>query len=169
MIMLEKTKKSILKVDRFIANIEGAVLITGLIIMVLAGTAQVVLRNFFNSGVEWADMFARSLVLWVGFIGASLATRRSKHINIEVISKFITNPKFSKIRATYVNVISFVITSMLAWGAIEFIIIESKNGMTAFLNIPTWIIFIIVPISLVLISIRFFLEIFIGRIEEETI
>ncbi|MEI6092188.1 MAG: TRAP transporter small permease [bacterium] len=167
--MFEKTKKVVLKIEGSIASIEKTALIIGLIVMVVAGTMQVLLRNFFNTGLEWADMLARSLVLWVGFIGASLATRRSKHINIEVISKLVTNAKFSKIRALYVNIVSFVITSILAWASIQFIIIEAKDGMTAFLHIPTWVIFIIVPISLVLISIRFFLEIFVGRIEEETV
>ena len=155
------------KIEHYIAKIEGYTLVIGLITMIAAGTTQVILRNFFNTGIEWGDMLTRSLVLWVGFVGASLATRRSKHINIELVSKFIINPKLSKIRERIVNIIALFISTTLAVNAILFTYAERQNDMTAFLIIPTWVVFIIVPISLTLISIRLLIEVITGyRIEE---
>jgi TRAP-type C4-dicarboxylate transport system permease small subunit len=160
--------KMLKKVEYYISKIETYVLVIGLITMIIAGTTQVILRNFFNTGLEWGDMLARSLVLWVGFVGASLATRRSKHINIELMSKFITNPKLSKIRERVVNIIALFISTMLAIQAIIFTHAEAQDNMTAFLKVPTWVIFIIVPISLCLISIRFLIEVITGHRIEET-
>jgi len=155
------------KIEDYIAKIEGYVLVTGLLTMIAAGTLQVILRNFFNTGLQWGDMLARALVLWVGFIGASLATRRAKHINIELISKFIKNHKLSAIRARTVTFISFVISAILSVAAIMFTIAEKANNMTAFLNVPTWVVFLIVPISFVLITLRFLIELITGHSIEE--
>jgi TRAP-type C4-dicarboxylate transport system permease small subunit len=153
--------------ENYIAKIEGYVLVVGLITMIAAGTLQVILRNFFNTGLEWGDMLARALVLWVGFIGASLATRRGKHINIELVSKFITNPKLSAIRLRVVTLISFLISGTLTVTAIIFTKAEMDNNMIAFLNVPTWVVFLIVPISFVLITLRFLIELIIGSSIEE--
>ncbi len=153
--------------ENYIAKIEGYVLVVGLITMIAAGTLQVILRNFFNTGLEWGDMLARALVLWVGFIGASLATRRGKHINIELVSKFITNPKLSAIRLRVVTLISFLISGTLTVTAIIFTKAEMDNNMIAFLNVPTWVVFLIVPISFLLITSRFLIELIIGRSIEE--
>jgi len=155
------------KIENYIAKIEGYVLVAGLIIMISAGTLQVILRNFFNTGLEWGDMLARALVLWVGFIGASLATRRGKHINIELVSKFIKNPKLSMIRLRVVALIAFFISGTLSVTAIIFTRAEIDNNMTAFLNVPTWVVFLIVPISFVLITLRFLIELITGRSIEE--
>jgi TRAP-type C4-dicarboxylate transport system permease small subunit len=155
------------KIENYIAKIESYVLVAGLLLMIAAGTLQVILRNFFNTGLEWGDMLARALVLWVGFIGASLATRRGKHINIELVSKFITNPKLSMIRERIVTFIAFFLSGTLSVTGIIFTRAEVDNNMIAFLNIPTWVVFLIVPISFVLITLRFLIELITGRVIEE--
>ncbi|MDE2237792.1 MAG: TRAP transporter small permease subunit, partial [Elusimicrobia bacterium] len=40
---------------------------------------QVLRRELFGSGALWADPLLRSLVLWVGFLGAALAAAEDKH------------------------------------------------------------------------------------------
>ena len=48
---------------------------------------QIFLRNVFTTGLAWGDLVLRNLVLWIGFIGATLATREGKHINIDILSR----------------------------------------------------------------------------------
>ena len=48
-------------------------------------TTQIVLRNFFASGLFWADELVRLLVLWLAVAGALAATRDRRHIAIELI------------------------------------------------------------------------------------
>jgi TRAP-type C4-dicarboxylate transport system permease small subunit len=166
--MFSKVKEALLKLERHLFLFEEWVLVFGLITMVTMGTLQVVLRNFFNTGVEWADMFVRALVLWVGFLGASLATRKSKHIRIDIFSKIMTGKRSSVVREVILNVLSLALVILLLKASIEFTRAEATNQMTAFLNVPTWIVFIIVPISLGLIAIRLVIEIMLGRpIEQE--
>ena len=70
-------------------RVETGVIATLLIALVLLGCMQIVLRNFFHSGVLWADPMMRHLVLWLGCLGAALATTRVRHINIDVFSRLV--------------------------------------------------------------------------------
>ena len=168
--MFSKIKDTLLKAERTLFILEEWALVFGLTIMITFGTMQVLLRNFFNTGVEWADMLVRALVLWVGFLGASLATRKSKHINIEIISKLITNPTLSKIRVRLVNTISLFIVLMLLKLSIDYTFLEAGNNLYAFLKVPSWVVFIIVPISFLLIALRLLIELILGSpIEREEI
>ncbi|MBN1113705.1 MAG: TRAP transporter small permease [Oligoflexia bacterium] len=151
---MTKLQRNLIKTEALIARLENAVLIASFVLMIFLGSMQVFLRNAFNTGVEWADVFVRALVLWVGFTGASLATRRSRHINIDIFSKLLTNDRLKMIRKRVVNFISLVISALLFKASVEFLITEMDSNMTAFLNIPTWIVFIIVPVSLFVITLR---------------
>ena len=61
--------------NKWIEKTETVLLIVILTVMILLSFLQVLLRNFFDQGLLWGDIFLRNLVLWVGFLGASLATR----------------------------------------------------------------------------------------------
>ena len=54
--------------------------------IVLAGT-QILLRNLFDSGFVWIDPLLRVMVLWLGLLGATVATRQDKHIRIDLLSR----------------------------------------------------------------------------------
>ncbi|UCD10382.1 MAG: TRAP transporter small permease subunit, partial [Nitrospinaceae bacterium] len=76
------------KIDAGLAKLEATFIVATLSVMILLSFGQVILRNFFHGGILWADLFLRQGVLWVGFLGASLATREGRHISIEVLSHF---------------------------------------------------------------------------------
>ena len=59
------------RIDQFIGRIEKILLAVMLGLMVLMAFSQIVLRNFFATGIPWGDSLVRYLVLWVGFIGAA--------------------------------------------------------------------------------------------------
>ena len=77
------------KINAWIEQTETALLVLVLGFMVVFAFLQVVLRNIFDEGILWGDILLRHLVLWVGFIGASLATREQKHINIDLFSRWL--------------------------------------------------------------------------------
>lgn len=158
--------KLLKKIEIIIANLEEYLLVTSLITMVLLGATQVILRNFFNTGINWGEQLVRALVLWVGFLGASLATRRNKHINIDIMSKFIKNEKIKKIKNFFINIISIVIVGILFKVSIDFLIVEIESNIKTFLNIPTWIIFLIVPISFFIIALRILINILTSSVIE---
>jgi TRAP-type C4-dicarboxylate transport system permease small subunit len=74
-----------LEILRRIEDLLLAVLV--LILVVLAG-GQIVLRDFFHTGISWADPLMRQLVLWTGMLGALAAVRDEKHIALDVLQRF---------------------------------------------------------------------------------
>lgn len=132
---------------------------------------QVILRNFFDYSILWADIFSRHLILWVGFIGASLATYENKHINIDVLSRFLS-PKKKQLSTIFTRLFSAIICILLAKASYVFIADERAAGSTLFWGIPVWIFMSIIFIGFVVISFRFILQaiqaISLPKLEEET-
>jgi len=111
------------------------------------------LRNFFNSSIEWGDIFLRHLVLWVGYFGAVIATGQRRHLRIEFISK-LSPPKFRKIFFVITNVFAAVITYLLMQASVSFVQLEMESDGALILNLPTWYFIVIIPVGYALISFR---------------
>src|SRR4030042_3169854 len=108
------------QIDQRIDRVEQILIVTFLSFMILIAFLQIVLRNFFTTGLSWGDPLLRNLVLWIGFIGATLATREGKHINIDVVSRWL--PSLGKNVVTLIiHLFSFFICCLLTYAALKFI------------------------------------------------
>ena len=147
----------ILRLDRVLSRIESAALITVLAVMVLMAFLQVILRNFFSYSILWGDTFLRHMVLWVGFLGASLATREKKHINVDVLSRILSPEK-----RRWVNMVtalfSAFVCALLSKAAYVFVLDERSAGTELFLNLPLWIFMVIILIGFAIMTFRFLLQ-----------
>ncbi|NVM57446.1 MAG: TRAP transporter small permease subunit, partial [Desulfobacterales bacterium] len=74
---------------RFFTRLEDTFLVSLLSFMIGLAFLQIVLRDFFSTGLLWADPLLKNLVIWVGLVGASIATREDKHITIDVIPRVL--------------------------------------------------------------------------------
>ena len=142
------------RMDRIIDRWEQTLLIIFLGLMILIAFSQIVLRNLFSTGLTWGDALVRDLVLWVGFIGAAMATREGKHINIDLISRWVPSPGKPMIEGV-THLFSFLICGLLTFAALKFLENESQMGNVTFLEIPSWIPGLILPISFGLMALGF--------------
>ncbi len=147
------------RADEIIDRVEQILLVILLSSMILIAFLQIVLRNVFSTGLAWGDPLVRNLVLWVGFIGAALATREGKHINIDVVSRWM--PPLGKGLVEFVTqLFSFFICCLLTFAALKFIKNEAQMGNITFLGIPAWIPQVIIPTVFGLMALRFGLHAF---------
>ena len=146
--------KVIEKLNSWIEKTETIVLVSVLFVMVIFAFLQVLLRNIFNEGILWGDILLRHLVLWVGFIGASLATREQKHINIDLFGRFVSE-KGKKIVRLVTNLFSVFICYVLANASWTFVQDEKMMGTEIFSDIPAWYFQTIIPIGFFLMAFRF--------------
>lgn len=145
------------KIDDWLAKIEAGCVILILSLMIVFSFGQMILRNLFNTGIPWADILLRQMVLWVGFLGASLATRDERHISIDILTPFL--PSFWKSAiGTVVRIATAIACSFLTWAAWKFIAFEKVGGSTLFLNLPVWIFQTILPFSFAVIALRLLLR-----------
>lgn len=123
--------------------------------MVVLATSQIFLRNFWNSGVDWVDPTLRILVLWIGLVGAMVASRELNHINIDVVSRLL--PKIGKcIVLTVTNLFSAFICGVVSYHSARFVIMEYEDGIMAFNGVPAWVCEVIIPIGFGVMALRFF-------------
>ena len=141
-------------INRWIEKTETALLVFIVSVMVILAFLQVVLRNIFDEGILWGDIFLRHLVLWVGFIGASLATRQQKHINIDLFARLLSG-KWKEFAKLITNLFAVYICALLADAGWTFVQDEIQYKTTVFKEVPAWYFQIIIPVGFLLMSFRF--------------
>jgi TRAP-type C4-dicarboxylate transport system permease small subunit len=115
---------------------EDALLVVLLSTMIVLAGTQIILRNFLDSGFVWIDPLLRVLVLWLGLLGATVATRNNKHIRIDLLSKLFD-------RNTH-RLIQSLVGQVSAW--------------TCIVIAWAWMLEVIVPVAFGLIGLRYFIK-----------
>jgi len=148
-------------IETLLARLESGVLIFLLTIMIVMAFLQVILRDFFKTGILWGDIFTRNLVLWVGFLGAALATKEGRHFNIDIVTKRLS-PMARKIFGIITNLFAAIVCYFLMQAATTFLRDELQAGTALFTieqkEIPAWYFELIIPIGFGLIMIHFLLK-----------
>ena len=150
--------------DDHISRLEKILIAALLSVMILIAFSQIVLRNFFSTGIAWGDALVRYLVVWVGFVGAAVAAKEEKHITIDVLTRWITGAGKHTLQAIS-HFSSAAICGLLTWAGIKFIWFEAQMGGTAFFNLPAWLPELIIPLTFGLMTLRYALRLINGLIK----
>jgi len=145
------------KVDSLLNKAEGVILVFFLSAMIIMAFLQVVLRNGFNSTILWVDILLRHLVLWIGFLGAALATSKERHINIDALTRFLP----SRIRLTIgvvTNLFAAAVCYLLLQASVTFLNNEIADKTTIYADIPSWYSAVIIPAGFGLFIVHFLLR-----------
>lgn len=155
--------KFILLVNR----LEDGLLVLLLSVMIALAVFQVASRNLFAEGVVWIDPLLRMLVLWVGLTGAVVATRTNNHIRIEILTKYLPAAVLPYVHRL-VYLFTLAICLLISWHAARFVLSEYEYGTMAFSSMPAWLAALIIPVSFLLIAIRYLLLLFTPQSRQET-
>lgn len=136
--------------------LEDAILVGLLLTMVGVAVMQIVLRNGFDSGFLWAESFLRVLVLWIGLAGAMAASREHRHINIDILGRFLP-PLAGRIAALFSALFTAAIAATVAWYSLDFVRVEYEAPSPAFAQVPTWVCESIMPFAFAVIALRYLL------------
>lgn len=143
-------------VDRGVAAVEKLLLLLMVAAIVLLPLAQIILRMVGHGGFAWGHEVVRTLMLWIAFVGASLATAERRHITIDLVDRSLS-PTHKAGFNIIVQTVGLLLTGYLAWVAKAYIGIQREMGDTsAILQIPVWMAQLIIPISLTVIAWRMF-------------
>jgi TRAP-type C4-dicarboxylate transport system permease small subunit len=120
---------------------------------------QIVLRDFFSTGIVWGDALLRYAVLWVAFLGAARATRDGSHIRIDLL-RLILPPGASRVVTALADLSSAVVCGVLAWAGWGFVAMDASGGGRAFADIPAWVVELVFPLSFAFMALRFLVRVF---------
>jgi TRAP-type C4-dicarboxylate transport system permease small subunit len=146
--------KFLRSLDRFFLKTEQVLLVVFLGSMVLLAFLQVVLRNVFGTGIIWADVIVRHLVLWSGFVGAALATGGERHISIDALTKFFSE-RVRHVVFIFTSAFAAIVCYYLAEAGWTYMLEERLNGGELVLGIQTWVALSVIPAGYILIALHF--------------
>lgn len=147
------------KIDNAVSKFEGAVNVALFLIMVLVVCWSVICRRVLKITFLQGEELARYLMIYVVYIGTSVGVKNKSHIGVEVFVDLL--PK--KVRA-YVKIVTeslcMLIFLVLFILSIQMMLhlIETMQ-MTTTTQVPTFCIFVCVPISMLLGILHYIVEI----------
>jgi len=147
--------------QKILQRLEDSVLVGLLLLMIGMAVTQIFLRNLFGAGIVWSDVMLRILVLWVGLIGAMVASRRDNHIAIDLLDRYL--PERAKVYTDFVvRLFTALISMIVAYYSLSFVQMEFADGSIAFAGVPTWLCEAIIPFAFAVIALRYFLLSFVN-------
>ena len=141
---------------KYLRYLEDGLLVFLLASMIVLATTQIILRNFFEVGLVWADPLLRVMVLWLGLLGATVASRDNRHIRIDLLSAFFKKRAHLFLQ-TFVGLFTAVVCAVIAWYGARWVYWDYQDGLTTFSGLPSWLLESIIPFAFGLISLRYFL------------
>lgn len=140
----------------FLRRLEDGILVSLLILMIGMAAGQVVLRNFFDSGLYWSDSLVRVAVLWVALVGAMVASRDDSHIRIDLVSRLVS-PAYKHWVERLTRLFTFIVLCLFTWGSGNFVYYEYVDEAIAFGDVPAWMLEVIMPVGGGVMAIRYLL------------
>ncbi len=132
--------------DLLLASLLGSLLLLAL--------AQIALRMFFHTGLEWAEPVGRMGVLWLALLGALGATRTHRHIAIDALPRILP-PRWHRASWAVSQLATAVICALLAWYGWGMVEMEGEAPGLFVPGIPSWWPMLAFPIGFALMSLRF--------------
>lgn len=116
------------KLLRSLHWLEDSVLISVLLATVLLAGVDIIARAVFESGVIWIPPTLRVLVLWLGLLGALLATRTREHIAVDVVGR-LAPPRVRDLINAITTLFAAVICALLAWHSERFVELADRKSV----------------------------------------
>ena len=150
--------KIMLLIREKLLRLEEILLVSAFLITLTIAVLQIILRNFFDTGILWGDSFLRIAVLWLGMMGALFASRHNNHININLGLKFLSKKSLKYIKAI-VHLFTAFICGLVAWYGFNLVFMEYEDAGIAFslsfVDVPIWFTVSIIPMSFTIMAIRY--------------
>ncbi|MEX0900239.1 MAG: TRAP transporter small permease [Gammaproteobacteria bacterium] len=134
-------------------HVEDALLVILLLALVVFAGAQIGARNLFDAGWIWGEQLVRVGVLWVGLLGAVVASRDDRHLRIDVVPRLLP-PRGQVACAVIAHGVSAGVCAVIAWHAGEFVLAEREYGAAGIGAVSGWVLQAVMPVAFALMAMR---------------
>lgn len=139
---------------RMIFRLEAGILTVLFLSLVGLGLTQIGMRNLAGASLPWADGAMRALVLWLTMIGAVVGAGRLRHIRIDLVENWLMPAKRAWLRR-FTLLATAAICLALTWFTLKLVALEYEFSQTAFLDVPVWVVQLIIPVGFGIMAARF--------------
>lgn len=136
------------KLDRILGNI----LVLLMVLMVLSVLWQIFSRYLANNPSSFTEELSRYLFIWIGILGAAYASGQQTHLAIDILPPKL-NP-LNRIRLRIginILIILFSLTVLVVGGGNLVYVNYDLGQFSAALNLPLSAVYMVVPISGILV------------------
>jgi len=123
---------------------ESSLLVLGLTMTVIV-IVQVFCRYILNHSLFWSEELARTLLVWLTFIGASVAYYRCIHPGIDIFYRRFSR-RIKRYARIAVHGTSLTFFLVMVWYGSHFTYFVRLQTTPA-LSLPKWVIFLVIPVS----------------------
>lgn len=145
-------KEDKMSLKTFLNNIELYLGTICFIIITIMLTLQVISRYILRSSFTWMEEFATIMFVWMIYFGVSAAVTKRKHLRIDFILDMVPF-KVKKAMLIISNIVFAVFNVYISTIMVDIINLMG-NSKTTMLHWPQWLVYAIIPISLILSVVR---------------
>ncbi len=144
------------KLDAALERVEevfiGALLIASSFVLFI----NVVARYGFNDSFTWAEELKRYAIVWMVFIGSSLAARKGAHISVDVLWRVLGDHPARRVLVVSVDALCVLFSLFLVVYGWDLVAQAREFGqVTASLQVPLWTVQLAIPVGGALMALRF--------------
>lgn len=146
--MLERLDRGLSMAEDFFISV---MLITASVILFV----NVVGRYVFNYGFVWAEELVRYEIIWLVFVGGSVAARKGIHIGVEALVHTLPSVVQKWVNGA-VLILCIGFCAVLAFYGWE-LVAQTRlfNQRTPAMQFPFWLMQLAIPVGAVLMGLRF--------------
>ncbi len=123
------------------------------LVMIVVPAAETLARRFFDTQITSAGLVVQHLTLWVGFLGAFLATGAGKHLSLSTVEAI--PPSYRRLASFVTRTAATSVSALLTVASYRVVLADSSSRRTLFLGIPVSWSEAIMPVAFGLMAARF--------------
>lgn len=144
-------------VNIILDRIEEVFVILALAVASTLTFVEVILRQF-GSSLGFTFEMVNYLLIWTGFIGASIGVREKTHLGVDIL---IANcePKVQKALLILISLLSVIFSVIVSYLGFQHVLIVADFGQVSpEMELPLYVVRSLIPIAFGLMTIRFLQE-----------
>ena len=131
-----------------IDKILGTILVVLMALMTLDVLWGVLTRYIVGSQASWSEELARFLLIWIGILGAAYASGQNMHLSIDLLKPSLSEKGQKQLTMVINGLIIFFAGAVMVVGGFRLMYITQTLGqLSPALRIPMYLIYMVVPIS----------------------
>lgn len=141
-------------IDQIISFINRSIAAFGISAGVALAFGNVVARYVFDSSLTWAAELTVYLFLWSTFFGAAYCFKQDAHISVSLMLEKVS-PITAKTLLLSAHVITLIFLFVVGYYGYEYVLfVHELEEVSVDLEVPMWIIYLVIPISFFFASYR---------------